>query len=90
MRDAWSAYFTAMPPLSGARNTRNFVACVTYAFLQDAINPERYARLLYAAQVAHTTRRARKPKGKSGDSSPNKNHSEAVQTGVSALQGVTF
>jgi hypothetical protein len=49
------AYCTAMPKLSGAANIRDFIACVTYAMLLDVISGSDGTRLLYAAQVAHTT-----------------------------------
>lgn len=59
------AYQQAMPPLSGAANIRDFIACVTYGLLIDTIHPMEASRLLYAAQVAGTLAkrsRQRKPK----------------------------
>jgi hypothetical protein len=46
-----------MPPLSGDENIRDFIACTAHGMLIDAISGTDAARLLYAAQVAHTTRR---------------------------------
>jgi hypothetical protein len=43
-----------MPPLSGARNIRDFVACVAHAMALTAIDGPDGARFLYAAQVAST------------------------------------
>ena len=71
------AYREAMPPLDGTRNVRNFIACVTHGLMIGAIDGSDYTRLLYAIQVAHTTRRVRKPKAKTGK---NKSHLEAANT----------
>jgi hypothetical protein len=49
-----AAYRSAMPPLSGSRNIRDFVACVAHAMAIDIMRGEEAARLLYAAQVAST------------------------------------
>jgi hypothetical protein len=49
------AYRHAMPPLTGEENIRNFIACVAQGMLIGAIDGPDGARLLYAAQVAHTT-----------------------------------
>lgn len=43
------------PPLSGADNIRDFIACVAHGMLIAAIEGPAGARLLYAAQVAHCT-----------------------------------
>jgi hypothetical protein len=43
-----------MPPLSGHENIRDFIACVAQGILIEAISGSDGARLLYAAQVAHT------------------------------------
>ena len=48
------AYRKAMPPLCGAENIRNFIACVARAMLTEMMNGADATRLLYAAQVAHT------------------------------------
>jgi hypothetical protein len=53
--DAFAAYRSAMPPLSGEENIRNFIACTAHGMLIDAIDAPIGARLLYAAQVAHRT-----------------------------------
>ncbi|MGB9409549.1 MAG: hypothetical protein WCA89_18590 [Terracidiphilus sp.] len=52
------AYRDAMPPLSGDENIRDFIACVTHAMIADIIRDDSGSKLLYAAQVAHTTTRA--------------------------------
>jgi hypothetical protein len=41
-----------MPPLCGAENIRNFIACVARAMLTETIKGTDATRLLYAAQVA--------------------------------------
>jgi hypothetical protein len=46
------AYHRAMPPLSGYRNTCNFIACVGYAMLMGIIRDDRATKLLYTAQIA--------------------------------------
>ncbi len=50
---ARKAYRSALPPLSGADNIRDFIACVAHGMLIEAIDGSGGARLLYAAQVAH-------------------------------------
>ena len=49
------AYRHAMPLLTGEENIRDFIACVAQGMLIGAISGPDGARLLYAAQVAHTT-----------------------------------
>jgi hypothetical protein len=49
------AYRHAMPPLTGEEHIRDFIACVAQGMLIGAIAGPDGARLLYAAQVAHTT-----------------------------------
>jgi|ERR1039458_1371234 hypothetical protein len=56
-RLAGQAYRRLMPPLSGQDNIRDFIACVAYGLLIGAIEEKCGAKLLYAAQVAHTTLR---------------------------------
>ena len=51
------AYLDALPPLSGEENIRDFIACVTHAIISDIIRDDTGTKLLYAAQVAHTTAR---------------------------------
>jgi hypothetical protein len=51
------AYLDALPPLSGDENIRDFIACVTHAIISDIIRDDTGTKLLYAAQVAHTTTR---------------------------------
>jgi hypothetical protein len=53
-KEAKNAYRQAMPPLSGHENIRDFIACVAQGILIEAISGSDGARLLYAAQVAHT------------------------------------
>lgn len=48
------AYSLVMPPLSGAENISDFIACVTHGMLLGAIPGADATRLLYAAQVAHS------------------------------------
>ena len=46
------AYLSAMPPLAGRDNIRNFVACVAEAALLNVLRQKDVTQLLYAAQVA--------------------------------------
>lgn len=55
--DADKAYCTTLPPLSGAENIRDFIACVAHGMSVRAISGPDGARLLYAAQVAYTATR---------------------------------
>lgn len=56
--DAGQAYRLAMPALDGAAAIREFIACVAHGMLLGAITGPDGARLLYAAQVAHTAFRS--------------------------------
>jgi hypothetical protein len=56
--DAKQAYCKAMPPLSSARNIRDFIACVAHGILIDAIYCDDSSKLLYAAQVALSSLRS--------------------------------
>jgi hypothetical protein len=47
------AYFDAMPPLHGAENIRDFIACTAYAMLIDIIPAKDGSKYLYAAQTAY-------------------------------------
>ena len=60
------AFCSVLPKLSGAANIRDFIACVTHGMAMEIIPGNDAARLLYAAQVAHTalTKRPNK-RGKS-------------------------
>lgn len=49
------AYCKTLPPLSGHQNICDFIACVAYGMLIEAIIGTDGARLLYAAQVAYAT-----------------------------------
>ncbi len=49
---AGPAYCQAMPPLSGGKNIRDFIACAAHGILIEAIPQKRANQLLYAAQVA--------------------------------------
>ncbi|MGA2350700.1 MAG: hypothetical protein ABSF70_09735 [Terracidiphilus sp.] len=49
---AGQAYRRAMPSLMGEENIRNFVACVAYGILIDAIEAKSSSTLLQAARVA--------------------------------------
>ena len=62
--DAAEAYRRAMPPLSGSHNTRDFIACTAHGMLIGAIEGLDGARLLYAAQVAHSTLQSQSAKQK--------------------------
>jgi hypothetical protein len=53
---AEQAYRKAIPPLVGANNIRDFIACTAYGLLIGAIQSADAARLLYAAQIAHGSR----------------------------------
>ncbi len=55
--DARKAYRDALPPLSGQENIRDFIACIAHGMLIGAIGGSDAARLLYAAQVAHSALR---------------------------------
>jgi hypothetical protein len=55
--EADRAYRRAMPPLCGHENIRDFIACVTHAMIVHIFQDDSATRLLYAAQVAHTTSR---------------------------------
>jgi len=46
------AYCKAMPPLAGADNICDFIACVAHGMLVGAISGSESTRLLYAAQIA--------------------------------------
>jgi hypothetical protein len=50
---AKTAYRGAMPPLTGSRNIRDYVACIAHAMAIDAVDGHEGARLLHAAQVAN-------------------------------------
>jgi hypothetical protein len=80
-----NAYLNAMPPLHGTRNIRNFIACITYGSLMGTVDDRKCSRLLYAAQVAHATRRTRTPKAKSGRAEVQKSHSGAIQAPKTAV-----
>jgi hypothetical protein len=57
---AKAAYRGAMPPLSGSRKIRDFVACVAHGMAINAIDGADGARLLYAAQVASAAQSAQR------------------------------
>jgi hypothetical protein len=50
--EAAAAYRAAMPQLASWLGIRDFIACVAYGLLIDAIPPDRSGQLLYAAQTA--------------------------------------
>ncbi|MFZ0746585.1 MAG: hypothetical protein WAM85_19415 [Terracidiphilus sp.] len=60
--DASSAYCRAIPPLSGAQNIRDFIACVANGMITNVIGESKATKLLYAAQVAHNTLPKRAPR----------------------------
>jgi hypothetical protein len=49
---ATAAFQACLPPLTGAENIRDFVACVSYGMLLNIIDDRDGTRFLYAAQVA--------------------------------------
>jgi hypothetical protein len=51
------AFRKALPALSSPENIRDFIACVAHGTLIGTIQGPDAARLLYAAQVAHTAAR---------------------------------
>jgi hypothetical protein len=51
-KEAAAAYRAALPPLRGYDSIGDFIACVAYGILIDAVPRERSGQLLYAAQVA--------------------------------------
>jgi len=62
---ACKAYCNAMPTLSGLDNIRDFIACVAHGMAMDIIVSAQGTKLLYAAQVAHSTRETRSHRAKS-------------------------
>lgn len=60
-KNAVAAYLDAMPDLSGAKNIRDFIACVAHGMLIGVIEAMDGTKLLYAAQIALGTLR-RKPR----------------------------
>ncbi len=52
IKDSYRAYRKAMPPLTGAGNIRDFIACVAHGMLMDVFQPAESTKLLYAAQLA--------------------------------------
>jgi hypothetical protein len=63
--EANTAYRKAMPPLSGHQGVSDFIACVTYGMLIEAIRNEDASKLLYAAQVALSSTRSQPQKQRS-------------------------
>jgi hypothetical protein len=49
---AVTAYSAALPPLTGASNIRDFIACVAHGMLLEILDDRAGTKLLYAAQVA--------------------------------------
>ena len=60
--EAKTAFRKAMPPLAGHQCISDFIACVTYALLINAIEYENASKLLYAAQVALSSTRSQPQK----------------------------
>lgn len=80
------AYCEAMPPLFGVRNIRNYIACVAHGTVIGAISRSESSGLIYAAQVAFSTRRIR-PLRKQNAPSPSKTApSGAISEPLSAIQ----
>ena len=57
--DVHAAYREALPPLSGQKNIRAFIACIGHGILIRAIDRTDGVQLLYAAQVALSAHKAR-------------------------------
>jgi hypothetical protein len=55
------AYRLALPPLAGRENIQNFVACVAQGIVLTVFDRIDATRLLYAAQIAHSTCEPRQP-----------------------------
>jgi hypothetical protein len=61
--EVFAAYYAnqsfrdAMPALIGYEGIRDFIACVAYGMLIEAIQPQNGTQFLYAAQVALSTLR---------------------------------
>ncbi|HVC46928.1 MAG TPA: hypothetical protein VND90_06745 [Terracidiphilus sp.] len=58
-KKAGIAFRSALPPLDGHHNIRNFIACVAHGILLGAIEDRQSSKLLYAAQVALAAARPR-------------------------------
>lgn len=56
---AANAYREAMPPLTGAGNIRDFIACVGHGMLLNVFKESEATKLLYAAQIAHAAENKR-------------------------------
>jgi hypothetical protein len=65
-----NSYRLGLPALTGSRNIRDFIACVTHGMVLDVFDPKEASKYLYAAQVAHTARRT-KSKAKKTVTKPN-------------------
>jgi hypothetical protein len=57
-----NAFRSAMPPLLGADNIREFIACVAHGMLIGIIENKDATKLLYAAQVAFSAQTRTEPK----------------------------
>ena len=51
-KEGLKAFSRAMPPLAGYENVRDFIACVTYASLNDLMRHDDAEHYLEAAKVA--------------------------------------
>ena len=51
------AFRNAMPPLTTARNIRDFIACVAFGMMANTIDYAFAPKLLYAAQMAQVAQR---------------------------------
>lgn len=80
------AYCEALPPLFGVRNIRNYIACVAHGVAIGAIDRSEGSGLIYAAQVAFSTRRIRPSSRQNAPSQPKKHPSRAISGPVSAIQ----
>ena len=89
-----AAWLTTLPPLTGPDSIRDFIACVAYGMATDVIQPEKGARLLYAAQTALTleSQLNRRPAGRPATTPGNEPDKTApaetvpAQTALSAME----
>ena len=65
MQTAGRAFCEAMPQLVEFDNIRDFIACCAQGVLLGAIDPQKSAKLLYAAQVALSSARSQPAQSKS-------------------------
>ena len=67
MLTAGHTFCEAMPQLDGYDNIRDFIACCAQGVLLGALDPQKSAKLLYAAQVALSSARYQPAQTKSSE-----------------------